>query len=455
MSDTSFHSPWLAQLKAERPHFKLENDHECDVAVVGAGIAGVMTAYQILKHSTSSVILIDAGRIAHGATGRNAGQLVTYFERPLADIARAFGTKMAVEAQVLVESAWGLLEDLVQDCNLTTPLNRCAGYAGLTTLKQILEHLEEHDIRVKAGLQDEPMLMRVSDPVMKDIPNHLRPYIIEVPHSTILNSLYTNDPAFIAMTTSKKGCMNGAMLCEELTMWMIDTFGDRLRVAEHLPVSRVRVQSNSAVLETEGPEVKADRVVLCTNGFEHFEIVNEAGEDIDPSFHESVQGTIGYMTGYLDEPGQNAMAVSYHRNHDYHEPYHYLTRRPYEHKEHGNKTLLCLGGPERSLPDRANYDPHVAPPADIAEELESVLRSSYKDLAPAATRTFLWQGLMGYTPNYIRRIGFEPKNKVLLYNLGCNGVGMMPSIYGAKRIAQLLNGIHLAPSIFDPENGDR
>ncbi len=455
MSNHSFQSPWLEQLKADRPHFKLEQDHTCDVAVVGAGIAGVMTAYQILKHSTSSVLLIDAGRIAHGATGRNAGQLVTYFERPLADIARAFGVDMAVEAQVQVESAWGILEDILQDCGLKTPLNRCAGYAGLTTLKQILEHLEEHDIRVKAGLGDAPMMIQTGHPFLSEIPAELKQYVMEMPHSTILNALYTEDPSFVAMTTTRKGCMNGALLCEELVAWMVATHGDRLMVAEHLPVTTVRLRANDATLETEGPTVKAGRVVLCTNGFEHFSIENEHGEDIDPSFHANVQGTIGYMTGYLDEPGQNSMAVSYHRNLDYHEPYHYLTRRPYEHATHGNKTLLCLGGPERALPDRATYDPQNAPPADIAEELDSVLRQSYRDLLPTATRTFLWQGLMGYTPNYIRRIGFEPKNKVLLYNLGCNGVGMMPSVYGGKRIMQLLNGIHLNPSIFDPENGDK
>jgi glycine/D-amino acid oxidase-like deaminating enzyme len=71
-----------------------------------------------------------------------------------------------------------------------------------------------------------------------------------------------------------------------------------------------------------------------------------------------------------------------------------------------------------------------------------------------ATRVFQWQGLMGYTPNNIRRIGFEPRNSALLYNLGCNGVGMLPSVYGGKRIAQLLSGIHLPPSIFDPDKGD-
>ena len=65
---------------------------------------------------------------------------------------------------------------------------------------------------------------------------------------------------------------------------------------------------------------------------------------------------------------------------------------------------------------------------------------------------FTWHGLMGYTKNRIRLIGEEPKNKVLLYNLGCNGVGLLLSIYGGKKISQIINKENLPPSIFDPKD---
>jgi glycine/D-amino acid oxidase-like deaminating enzyme len=397
---------------------------------------------------------LEAGRIAHGATGRNAGQLVSEFERPLRDIARAFGTEMAIAGQVHIETAWGLLEDIVSDCDLKTPINLCAGYAGLTTLEQITEYLEEHHFRVQGGIKCEPMLIRIGEELTDKIPTHLQAYILKVPHSLILKALGTDNAAYIAMTTSKKGCMNGALLCEELIAWMYAHYENRLQIAEHLPLVNLILRKNDAVLETEGPSIKAKRVVLCTNGFENFNITNDFGEDIDVGFHAMVRCDVGYAIGYIDEPGQNARAISYHCSDDYRQPYYYLTRRPYEHAEHGQKTLLCFGGPERHLPDRAIYNPNDPPPADTAEELERVLHESYKDLPQSAKHSFLWQGPMGYTPNYLRRVGYEPKNPILLYNLGCNGVGIMSSIYGGKRIAQLLSGIQLPPSIFDPEKGN-
>ncbi len=444
-------SPWLSQLKHEREHFRLEKDGAFDVAVVGAGIAGVMTAYQILKLTKMSVLLLDAGRIAHGASGRNAGQVVSYFERPLKDIADAFGEQMAVQGQVAVESAWGILDDIIADCSLQTPLFKCKGYAGLSTVEQILEHLEEKDLRSRNGLKDEQLLVSVAVD-LDGIPKHLRKYILQVPHSTVLDVLKTESPVFIAAEMSLKGCTNSAMLCEELAGWMTRMHPDRITVAERLPVKTVTLRKDGAVLSTDGPVIEVKKVVLCTNGFENFDIVNKAGDDIDTSFHDSVRGFIGYMAGYIDEADQSAYAVSYHENNDYRDAYYYLTRRPYE---HGGKnfSLVCVGGPERVLPDRAEYDPSSKPPADIDEELDREMRRTYHDLPPTATRQFLWQGLMGYTRNGIRRIGFEPKNKTLLYNLGCNGIGILPSIYGGKRIAELLAGYSLPQSIFDPELG--
>ena len=45
----------------------LDGVHECDVAVIGSGIAGLSTAYELCKRG-KSVIVIDRGRIVGLAT---------------------------------------------------------------------------------------------------------------------------------------------------------------------------------------------------------------------------------------------------------------------------------------------------------------------------------------------------------------------------------------------------
>ena len=63
---------------------------------------------------------------------------------------------------------------------------------------------------------------------------------------------------------------------------------------------------------------------------------------------------------------------------------------------------------------------------------------------------FHWHGLMGYNDCGIRVAGAHRRYPTLLYNLGCNGVGFLPSIHGAQRIATLLADEQLGPSVFDP-----
>ncbi|HSJ98485.1 MAG TPA: hypothetical protein VLC53_15525 [Myxococcota bacterium] len=61
-----------------------------------------------------------------------------------------------------------------------------------------------------------------------------------------------------------------------------------------------------------------------------------------------------------------------------------------------------------------------------------------------------WHGLMAYTPDALRVVGADRRHPALLWNLGCNGVGFLPSIHGGHRVARLLAGERLAPSLFDP-----
>ncbi len=443
----AFRSPWLAQLDQDRSHFALDRAVECDIAVVGGGIAGISTAYFLLKNTKATVVLVEAGRIAHGATGHNAGQVVSYFERQLPELAAEYGEELAVQAQMQVESAWGLLDDVIRDCALPAPFYRCQGYSGWSTVEQIVRRLEDKRLRRKHGLIQEPLLVTLDPKVLKEIPEELMSFALPVPHSVVLDAIVSDDSSFIAADTEQKGCLNSALFCEQMAAAMLKRFGDRLTIAEKLPVTDVILRGADADLLTIGPQITTKRVVLCTNGFENFRIANLDGDPVDPSFHDTVNGVIGYMAGYTEKRGGGATAISYVRDDRITDAYHYLTRRPAGQGE----SLLCLGGPERLLPAGGIYERQAPFPADIEEELERALVGVYRDRDPSAKRSFLWHGLMGYTPNRMRRIGYEPKNRVLLYNLGCNGVGILPSIYGGKRISQLLAGQELPDSIFDPQ----
>jgi glycine/D-amino acid oxidase-like deaminating enzyme len=450
-------SPWLAQLNRTRPTVPLASDIAADIVIVGGGIAGASTAYFALRDTLDTVVLLEADRVAHGATGHNAGQIVSYFERPFESIVKEFGIGMANEGQRAIESAWGLIDEIVSSAGLRVPLYRFTGYAGCSTLEQLVEHLEENKDRISGGLMNDTVLVAEESGWQDQLPLEYKDLYSTVPQADLLGLLETEDIRYMACIASQKGCMNSALFTEELIGYLLSAYPGRFSLHEESPVAKVALAADRALLAVGPHSVAARRVVLCTNGFEQFHIENGSGSDIDTKFHHLVQGRIGYMAAYLESMNAAPTAISYFpkdapvTGDPTGETYFYLTRRPHGEDVGEAKNLVCAGGPEQVLPNQALYTREDHCREDIRESLDEFLRTTYRHYPdPGTEYAFSWHGLMGYTPGGLRRIGVEPSNPVLLYNLGCNGVGILPSIYGGKRIARILAGETLERSIFDP-----
>ncbi len=452
------HSPWIHQLNRTRPVTPLDEELVADVVVVGAGIAGTASAYFTLRDTDHSVLLLDADKVAHGATGHNAGQLTTYFERSFASMVEEFGLELASEGVRAVECTWELIDEIVDEAKLTTPIHRFTGYAGVCLLDQLLEHLEDNRLRGEGGLPIERITVSREWEARAQIPQKYANLYEVAAHSDILDLLETDTTDYVAVIATQKGCSNSALLAEELVGYLLAAYPERFRLHEGTRVREIDLFEHTAELTTEHHTITASRVVLATNGFENFSIRNTTGTDIDTEFHHSVQGLIGYMAGYLAPGVSEPTAISYYSNIDIRsddemgDDYFYLTRRPFEHEGSTAWSLVCAGGPDQLLPSLAQYSREDECKEASRDEIQDFLKKDYTRYPVAgADYTFCWHGLMGYTPNMIRRVGVEPHNSVLLYNIGCNGVGLLPSIMGGARIARMLSGEKLPPSIFDPE----
>jgi glycine/D-amino acid oxidase-like deaminating enzyme len=121
-------SPWLTQLHTDRPIQKLDNDTTTHVVIVGGGIAGITTLYFLLKYTTKKIILVEGNKIAHGATGHNAGQLVAEFEKPLIELVKEHGMKKVVNGLGDVEAAWELVDEIFNDTHIEVPFKEFIGY---------------------------------------------------------------------------------------------------------------------------------------------------------------------------------------------------------------------------------------------------------------------------------------------------------------------------------------
>jgi glycine/D-amino acid oxidase-like deaminating enzyme len=450
-------SPWLAQLRKSRTVKKLSRNTTTDVVIVGGGIAGITTAYCILKYTNLNVVLAEAFKVAHGATGHNAGQITSYFERQFSNIVKEYGLELAADAQNAIDSAWLLLNEIYDDALLKTPFATFTGYAGCQDLEEIHIHLENIKLCHEAKIKSETLLIAQIPEIMSQIDNKYQPFFTYTSHSDILEKLETKNNNYIAAVTARKGCMNSALFCEDLVQFLLTRYRERFQLAEHSKVDEIQLNKDGVTLQSKDKTIKAQHVVLCTNGYKNFIITDSENQNSNEQFQTLVTGTIGYMAGYLEEPVRTPIAISYLPKHavtestQNAEAYIYLTRRTYESGTHAKQNLICIGGPETLAHDSTKYKYTHPYPQEAQRTIDEFLKNNYL-YAPSGdiNYAFKWHGLMGYTPNGIRCIGPHPDNNRLLFNLGCNGVGILPSLYGAKKISQYLNGEKLNKSLFSP-----
>jgi glycine/D-amino acid oxidase-like deaminating enzyme len=448
--DQPSRSPWIAQFAADGPPRPLDGDARTDVVIVGAGIAGVATSFFTLRDTAKRVLLVERDRVGRGATGRNAGQLTTYFERPLCDIADEFGVELAADAQGGFDDSHDLLDLVVAESGASVQVERFTGHMGMFNLHHVLVHLRSNLIRRQGGLRLETCLVSDEAEFVSQIPAEFAGLYSVVPQARVRELLETRDDRYRAVLSDRKGCANSGVLVQQVLGYLERHYPERFRFVDHTGVDRVVVTEDRAVVHARGHSVASSQVVLCTNGFVDHVVADQAGEPIRLASDQLVTGRVAYMTAFVDRPRTPA-AMSYIRNATIgaDTAYVYVTRRTYDRAD-DTVTLTCMGGPEYPFHEKA-YDPDHPFPGTLLSAMDEQVRPFAQPARPPGLPyDFQWHGLMGYNNGGVRVVGAHPRHPRLHYNLGCNGVGFLPSIYGGQRVARLLAGEHLRPSIFDP-----
>jgi len=451
--DQPSHSPWIAQCAPAGGPNPLAADATADVAIVGAGIAGIATAFFTLRSTDRSVLLLERDRVAYGgATGRNAGQLTTYFERPLASIAEEFGLDLAVAAQRAFDDAHDLLDLMVAEAGASVRIERFEGHLGLRNLNHVVVHLRNNLVRLRGGLRTDTCLVSEDAEFLDQVPAEFAALYAVVPQSRLRGLLEIDDDRYRAVLSERKGCANSGLLVQQVLRYLLDRYPDRFRYHDHTAVERISVGSGSVRLETARHRIDAAQVVLCTNGFVDHTVADANGDPIDLHPDQRVVGTIGYMAAFVEAQPRSPGAFSYIRNVEVgsgESPYVYVTRRTYDQPDGTSPTLTAMGGPE--WPIEPPWDADAPFPGSLLGTMDAEVRPFAQPARPPGRPyDFAWHGLMGYMDGRIRVIGAHPRHPELLYNLGCNGVGFLPSIHGGDKVARLLGGRSEPASIFDP-----
>ncbi|AFZ73521.1 FAD-dependent oxidoreductase [Natronobacterium gregoryi] len=121
-------SPWLATTgDDDRSVRTLEGTESVDVAVIGAGIAGLSTAIE-LRERDLTVAVLERDRIAAGVTGKTTAKLTSQHGLLYAHLRAEFGRRAASQYATAQEEAIDVVEDRIDELEIDCSFERVPSY---------------------------------------------------------------------------------------------------------------------------------------------------------------------------------------------------------------------------------------------------------------------------------------------------------------------------------------
>jgi glycine/D-amino acid oxidase-like deaminating enzyme/nitrite reductase/ring-hydroxylating ferredoxin subunit len=136
-------SLWKAEFEP-LPYPPLDSDAECDLVVIGSGIAGLSSAYEAARFG-AKVVVIDRGDITGGMTARTTAHLVSEIDDRYFDLIKAVGedsARLYHESQV---AAINRIEAICQEEGIDADFARLPGYLVAADSSYQAELREEFD----------------------------------------------------------------------------------------------------------------------------------------------------------------------------------------------------------------------------------------------------------------------------------------------------------------------
>ncbi|MEM9550818.1 MAG: FAD-binding oxidoreductase [Pseudomonadota bacterium] len=231
---------WNAILPDQPPPDPLAKDTAADLVIVGAGFAGLSAALRFHQlEPTSRITVLDAGRLAEGAAGRNSGFMIDLPHDLTSDDYAGSGDdrEMIVLNRKAIAFAQDAVDQFAIDPNFFDPVGKVNGAAGA----QAQAHNESY-ARHLAHLGERCEMLDAQQ--MQDLTGS----------GHYAGGLYTPGTVMLQPAGYIRGLGDG-----------LRDLG--VRLYENSPVTGItKAKGGAWQVETPAASVTADRVILTVNG---------------------------------------------------------------------------------------------------------------------------------------------------------------------------------------------
>jgi gamma-glutamylputrescine oxidase len=379
------------------PRAALAGDIEVDACVIGGGVAGLSCARRLAQHGIETVLL-EAGTVAGGASGRNGGFLIAGTALFHNDARGRLGVERARAMYARTLAAQQEIYELAEELGAGDSVRR-VGLLRLAVSEDEAEHVRDH----AAALAED------------GFPGQL------VDRGGLAPALQRT--GLVGCLTEHDAALHPARWCRALA-GAAETAG--ARIFEH---SRVR---GSVPAPAEGPlitdrgSVRADHIVVAADG---------ALPALVPDYEGRVRARRLHMVATAPLPPTVDHMVYARWGHEY------LQQQP---------DGRILAGGFSDLDGGGSYTDSDAGSPLIWDRVERYLR---EDLGTGDEITHRWAGIVGYSDDSLPYVGEVPGRPGLYVSGGYSGVGNVPGFMCGRDIADTIAGSgpeRLFPADRDP-----
>lgn len=380
MDTSASSSPWSLD-NSTRNAAPLAGDTRYDVCVIGAGIAGLTTAYLLANEGKSVAVLDGKAQVAAGETEYTTAHLAWVLDDRFSRLASVRGDEAAKLAAASHRSAIELIEAIAQRDNIACGFQRVDGYLfpGATNQDTIRDEVVA--------------LSRLGLPFVREgqvpFPAKGTGPALRFPGNAQFHPLkYLTELAGLIRA-------RGGVIHTETQVANIDS------------------GSPCKVHTKAGNVITADAVVVATG----------SPFDTGVTMHMKVAAYITYAIALEIAPGYVPQALYW----DTEDPYHYVRTSPSGNGKH----LLIVGGEDHKTGQADDQQARW-------QRLEAWTRERFPD---AGAVVHHWSGEVFETPDGLGLIGRAPGMRENVYVItGDSGMGLTHGTLGARLVADLITG---------------
>ena len=375
---------WLDEPYEPRP--PLEGDVETEVCVIGGGVGGLSCARRLAQHGIDTVLL-EAGTVAGGASGRNGGFLIAGVAPFHNDARERFGVERACAMYARTLEAQQEIYALAEELGAGESLRR-VGLLRLAVSEEEADHVRDHVRRLQEDGFPAELVER------DELPEPLR------------------RSGHVGCLTRHDGALHPARWYR-LLAGAAEAAG--ARICEGSPARSPAPAPDQGPVETDAGSVRARHVVVAADG---------ALPALVPDYAGRVRARRLHMVA--TEPLPPALQQLVYARWGYE----YLQQRP---------DGRILAGGFSDVDGDGSYTDSDAGSPEIWERVERYLR---EDLGADGNVSHRWAGVVGYSDDSLPYVGEVPGRPGLYVSGGYSGVGNVPGFMCGRDLADTIAGQH-------------